>query len=381
MSRGSDVLRRLSPVRAASWSSLFGSHRLRTVPAAVLEGSELVHLGGGETVPCPGIESVQLAPAARRLGLGTPSLALPAAKVHVLKDVKVCPGTRVVTTMNGRIVAESMTSDMSDRVDVGDDDLRRQPIELAGTVALFRSPYKEQFHTVVDHLPRAALLGQPAMRRVGPITLVHDGPLNDVEELLLPRLIGHQVQLLEVDPGTPIVAERVLLPGYVTRPFAGAIPSWYRRWIDREVAGLRSPGGPRSTARRRYFIDRVATQPRVVNREELDEVLARHHITAIHPSELDVRERIVLFRDAELVVGVIGTGLSNVIFSRSTRVVELLPGQEMLPHFCYMAAAKGLPYEYVAAPADEHHLTAEERLRRDIVVDTVALDAVLSQLS
>ncbi len=33
---------------------------MRTVPAAVVEGSELIHLGGGETVPCPGIETMHL---------------------------------------------------------------------------------------------------------------------------------------------------------------------------------------------------------------------------------------------------------------------------------------------------------------------------------
>lgn len=386
--RGTDVLRRLGAAGAHGWSSLFGASQRRTVPAAVLDGSELVHLGGGENIPCPGIETAELAPAARRLGLGSASLALPPARVHVLRDVMLCPGSRLVTTLDGRIVAESMTTDMPDRVEVCEEELRGTPVEVPGTIALFRSPWKPQFHTLVDHLPRAALLAQPAMHHVGPITLVHDGPLTDVEARLLPRLLGRQIQLLEVEPGTPLVAERVLLPGYVTRPFAGALPSWYRRWLDREAAVTKEQvvngsvdGSTTAGGRRRYFLDRTDGTRRVLNRDDLDEVLERHHVTAIRPSDWSTAERVARFRDAELVVGVLGSGMSNLVFSRSTRVVELLPGQELLPHFFYLAAAKGLPYQYVPAPPDQRQLDAEERLQHDVVVDAAALDATLAAVT
>jgi hypothetical protein len=220
------------------------------------------------------------------------------------------------------------------------------------------------------------------MRRVGPITLVHDGPLSDLEAHLLPRLLGRQIELLEVEPGQPLTAERVLLPGYVTRPFTGAIPSWYRRWIDREVAGLRVDASDRGPGgRRRYFVDRPHGDRSISNRASLDRVLDRHQITAVDPSTMTARERIIRFRDAELVVGVPGSGMSNLVFSRSTRVVELLPGRELLPHFYYLAAAKGLPYQYVPAPEDGRSLDAEERLHRPVEVDTEALDAALSAIA
>ncbi|CAN5644939.1 hypothetical protein BH10ACT3_BH10ACT3_11570 [soil metagenome] len=379
MSR-TNVLRRWSTAPAKTWTSVFGGARLRTVPAAVVEGSELVHLGGGETVPCPGIDALPMAPGARRLGLGSPSLALPPAKVHVLRNVKLCPGSRLVTTMSGKVVAESMTADMAGRAEVCDEELKATPIRVDGTIALFRSPWQPQFHTLVDHLPRAALLAQPAMRHIGPVTLVHDGPLSDTERQLLPRLLGRHIRLLEVEAGTPITADRVLLPSYVTRPYAGAIPSWYRRWLDREFATVRLADADLAGGRRRYFIDRTGGDRQVTNRADLDRVLERHNITTIRPSAMPVQERIVRFRDAELVIGVIGSGMSNLLYSREARVVELLPGQEVLPHFYYLAASKGLPYEYLAAPDDGHYIAAEDRLHRDVTVNTEALDAMLREL-
>lgn len=349
----------------------------RTVPAAVLDGTELIHLGGGESLPCPGVERLPLAPSARHLGLGSPSLALPPARAHVLRDVTLCPTSRTVLDREGRIVAESLSSDMVGRVGPDERELSSAALEIEGTVAIYRSPWRPYFHMLIDHLPRAALLAQPAMRRLGPITLVHDGPLPALEQHLLSNLLPARVRLQEVEAGRRVLADRVVLPGYVTRPASGAIPSWYRRWVDREAAAA-SPAGVGQRARRRIFIDRVASPRRVINRAELEPVLERHGIEVVEPSVLAPEEEMALFRDAELVIGVTGSGLANSLFSRGAHVIELVPGTELLPHFFYLATAKGLPYDYVLSPPDRQRLSAEERLRRDVVVDTARLDELLS---
>ena len=97
------------PSRVRSWAGRLGGSRRwpRTVPATVLPGTELIHLGGGESLPCPDAARLPLDDAARRLGLGTTTLALPPARVHVLRDAVVCPSSRVVRSADGRIVAES----------------------------------------------------------------------------------------------------------------------------------------------------------------------------------------------------------------------------------------------------------------------------------
>lgn len=366
------------PASLSSWLRRSVGRRSvrRTVPAAVLDGTELIHLGGGENVPCPGVEGLPLAPSARRLGLGSPSLALPPARVHVLRDVTLCPDSRLVIDRSGRIVAESLTADMVGRVGPADDELRGAPLEIDGTVAMYRSPWRPYFHTLVDHLPRAALLGQPAMRRVGPVTLLHDGPLSALEEYLLTRLLPSQIRLQEIAPGRSVRADRVLLPGYVTRPAAGAIPSWYRRWIDREANQVAVPSGG---APRRLFIDRVQSPRRVINRAEVDPVLERHGIEIVEPSAMSPQDEIAMFRDAELVVGVTGSGLANALFSRSAHLVELVPGQELLPHFFYLTAAKGLPYAYLPSPPDRQRLSAQDRLLRDVVIDAEGLDRLLTE--
>jgi hypothetical protein len=357
-------------------SSLRRARPPRTVPAAVLPGSETIHLGGGEMIPCPGIESVPISAAARHLGLGSPSLALPPSKIHVLKNAVLAPGSRVVRTTDGRIVSESITTDMAGRVPLGDVEHGSRPVEIPGAIALYRSPWQTRYHLLVDQLPRAALLSQPAVRRLGPLTLVHDGPLDPMEQLLLPRLLGRAVELRQVEPWTTLTAERILLPGYVTRPAAGAIPSWYRRWVDRTAASLGSSvGGSRPP--RRFFIDPSDDSRSVQNRDALDAVLRDRRVETLSISGMSAAEQIRCFRDAELVVAVSGSGLVDVLFSRAAHVVELVPGHELYPHFLYLCASKGLPYDYVLPPGNAERDHGERR-RHGAVVDVAALDRLLA---
>lgn len=352
--------------------------RPATVPAAVLEGTELIHLAGGETLACPGTERLPIAASARAYGLGSASLALPAAKVLRLRGVKVLPGERVAITSSGSIVAECLTGDMAGTVRLGDP-RRRSEQHIDGMAAMFRSPWGAQYHTLVDHLPRAALLAQPAIGRLGPISLIHDGPLSPMEELLLPRILPSRVKLREVEPRGVVTADSLLVPGYVTRPAAGAIPTWYRRWVDREAATIHDEvhdGAPHRFPRR-FFIERHQTR-RVRNRGAFDALLDEHGLDVLDPTELSASEVVAAFQGATLVVGVTGSGLANTLFCRNARVIELLAGAEMLPHFYYLATSKGLGYDFVTALPDGRRRSARERLDDDVSVDTAALGDLLS---
>lgn len=351
--------------------------RPATIPAAVLEGTELIHLAGGETLACPGTDRLPIATSALAYGLGSASLALPAAKVLRLRGVRVLPGQRVAISESGSVVAECLTGDMLGSVRLGDS-RRRQAVHTQGTAALYRSPWTAQYHTLVDHLPRAALLAQPAVGRLGPIRLLHDGPLSPMEALLLPRILPSRVQLQQVEPDSVLTADSVLVPGYVTRPAAGAIPTWYRRWIDREAASIHDEvhGGEPHRFPRRFFIERHQTR-RVRNRGALDALLDEHGLAVLDPSELSAAELVAAFQGATLVVGVTGSGLANTLFCRNARVIELLPGAEMFPHFFYLATSKGLAYDFVAALPDGRRRSAMERLDEDINVDTAALAELL----
>ena len=311
----------------------------------MLGGAELIHLGGGESLPCPGIDSLPLSPEVRNMGLGTSRLALPPARLHVIPDAVVMPSSGVVCTRDGRVVAESVTSPMIGRVPLDGKELRTPPLNLDGTVAVFRSPLRSDYHTLVDDLPRAGLVAHPALGRLGPITLLHGGALSDLEATLLGNLGGHRVRLREVEPGQPVRAARVVIPNFVTRPGAGAVPSWYRRWSDRV------PLPEASDAPRRVYVS-AATDADVPDREELQQVLDLHGIVDLDRVGGSVAERLAVLRDAEMIVGRGRDALAVALISRSAHVVELFDPPTLDPSMYYLAVSKGLPYHYVPVADD-----------------------------
>lgn len=280
---------------------------------------------------------------ATRAGLGTARLALPPARVHVLRNAVVHPGSRVVTTFDGRLVSECVTSSMVGSVPLDGTELRSPPLDVDGTVAVFRTPRRSTYHTLVDDLPRAGLLIHPALARLGPITLVHDGPLDALEVGLLAHLGSRRVRLREVHPGRPLGAERVVVPAFVTRSGAGAVPSWYRRWSD----GVPLPavdGGPR-----RIWLDDAASRRSIGNRLALLDLIGAHGVEQIDPSSVDAMELLAILRGAELVVGSSRDAMACCLFSRSAHVVEVMRGRQVDPAIYYLAASKGLPYDFVPA--------------------------------
>lgn len=336
--RAGDPGRRLPNRRGVHWP--------RTVPAAVIPGVELIHLGGGESLPCPDASDLPLDASSYGAGFGTARLALPPARVHVIAGAIAHPGQGVVTTADGRIVAESVTTAMVGKVPLDDHALRADPVVVDGSVAILRSPLRSEYHTLVDDLPRAGLLIHPAVGRVGNMTVLHDGPLTPLEATLLVHLGGRRVRLEEVDPSRPVKADRVVVANFVTRPGAGAVPSWYRRWSDNV------PLPPAGQAHRRVLLDSGMVRT-VANRTEVLDVLERHGVVPLDPAELEPPDLLAALREAELVVGTVDGGLTGCLFSHRAHMVELLDGLRVDPAMYYLAASKGLPYDFVPAASGQ----------------------------
>jgi len=326
----------------------------------------LLHIGGGETLPCPDAERLPLSRSALDAGLRTSRLALPPVRLHVLRDVLVHPRSRVVTTHDGRIIAESITASMLGRIPLDAREMRSDPIRVDGTVAVFQGPLRSTFHTLVNDLPRAGLLIHPVVSRLGAVRLLHEGPLSPVEAPLLEHLGSPWVELLQVEPGRPIRADRVVVPGYATRSGAGAVPSWYRRWSD--AVPLPDIGH----APRRVLLDPSCGPAHPWRRPDVVQMLHSRGVESLDPLSVDPAVLFSILRDAEIVVGSSHDSLAGCLFSRRAHVIELVGSTSVDPAIYYLAASKGLPYDAVT------QLTATSR-HGEPTLDTSTLDRLLER--
>jgi len=122
-----------------------------------------------------------------------------------------------------------------------------------------------------------------------------------------------------------------------------------------EAAGRSEVGrsGPADSPRMIYVWRADATHRPMRNEDELVERLISHGVTPVLLSTLSLDEQIRLFRNARLVIGPHGAGLTNVVFGTPGAVLyELLPQHYRNPCMCRLAQLRGVHYWADAYPSD-----------------------------
>ena len=100
---------------------------------------------------------------------------------------------------------------------------------------------------------------------------------------------------------------------------------------------------------KRFFISRKRTRGRnIINFSELETALQKHDVAGVELETLSFSEQIRLFRDANLVVGAHGAGLTNLLFCQpGTKVLELVNHHYACQMYYYLAAVLGLDHHYL----------------------------------
>ena len=327
------------------------------VPASRLAGSELIRLGGGEMVPTPGVPELPLSPPYRSNGIGGDSLALPPANVRVMSGVHIVTGENVVRTPAGAVVGDSVSADRLrslPRRRRGDTVQAR-----AGRAAPYGAPGAGAFEGLVESLPRALLLQHPALRSLAPISLLHTGGAPPAEAWLIRRLERRAVHVEQVESGSVIRPDTTVVPAMVTRVGAGAIPRWYRRWIDQKVVAAGDGPGPRRLLLVHGSDDPMHSLDGL--RDRADEwgfvVLdtSTGHASGVELSDgsgtsgaiWSDADVVAALRDADMVVGASDDALGHAVMCRRAEIVQVGITDTITPRVLQLAESRALPHRFV----------------------------------
>jgi hypothetical protein len=175
-------------------------------------------------------------------------------------------------------------------------------------------------------------------------------------------------RIIEWDPAQgPIAAERVIVASLPGNRVACS-PSNLRWLRDRFLQSVEA-NLPDRPGRRLYIRRKTGAWRSIVNDDQVASLLEAHGFETVRAEGLSFAEQVRLFADAELIVGMHGAGLANLLFAPRAAVIELTGAYGGGEYFS-MAAALGNPYAALpCAPggADGH----------DVVVDAPALESLL----
>ena len=271
-------------------------------------------------------------------------------RIVVLQDVLVWPETSLVLTGQGELIEESAFSSYRARrlFDEGKR-LSRKPRRIPGPCAVIeQGTMDNHYHWLIDILPRLYALHHPEMEALGEVTLLLTERMDEGRRQIIDRLVPANVRIESVLSETTVQADRYIHLPYLSGEWAGYLPEEYLSFFRERVAGSEF-GSKRGslTSKRRLLVSRADAQVRrLVDESDVSALLSKLGFEVYVPGRHTFEEQAEAFRNAELIVGMHGAGLTNMLFASDAKVVEILPSNYPgLNHFRLLAAALG--HEYV----------------------------------
>lgn len=107
----------------------------------------------------------------------------------------------------------------------------------------------------------------------------------------------------------------------------------------------------------RIYVDRSGGNTRMIeNVSEFRELLQEYQFESVFLEDLEFEEQVHLFRHADVVLGVHGAGLTNMVFNRkpNSQLLEILPPLCATGDYWKLASAYGFHYDAFIARDPEH---------------------------
>ena len=152
-------------------------------------------------------------------------------------------------------------------------------------------------------------------------------------------------KIIEIDPLQGVQCEKLICTS-APRGFSSNIcPGWL---ID-SYRSVVLADNPQHKGERIYISRRDAGGRMLNNEEEVVEYLLKMNFSIITLSEYDFKHKVALFRDAEIIVGMTGAGMTNLMFaSPGTKVLELHPPTFTNYLYASICAHLHLQYKYLS---------------------------------
>ena len=255
-------------------------------------------------------------------------IVLPPILLHEVPDGILFPDTGTIGTSDGWLIQESCPYGEVHVLSAAYNRLRlRRPRSMGRdliTSILVGKLGTSYGHWIVDALPRLWALSMVEE----PVFLILPDSLNSKWRRLIELALPANVEIRDVPAMAPVSSRRVLLTPFSTTTACGLmrpeIVAHLRGMVARAGRSLRS-----SNERcRQIYISREKTDhSRVTNESELKTALLDLGIESVVAEDLALEEQILLFSQADLVVGALGSGLLNCLFQPTGgALVEIFAG-------------------------------------------------------
>lgn len=244
---------------------------------------------------------------------------------------------------------------------------------LNGVYASLLGPWSQNYyHWLIQYLPRLHLVAKHL-------------PLSNVDGFLVPSpLLPFQLESLAyfgIDSSRVIPVKGPICPDeciITTIPCENRfVPGWVVNFFQAHASKALGAGP------KKIFVMRgPASRRQIVNQSQVIKLLLDHEIQPVDPGGLAFADQVSLFATSQLICGVHGAALANLVFCRKgSHVVELIPANYPYHCFARLSTALSLDYYGLFGVEPSSRLMKTMLQDADTIIDVDKLNMLLCRLN
>ncbi len=216
-------------------------------------------------------------------------------------------------------------------------------------------PFYNQYyyHWIVEYLPKLRALEKYEQETgIEPDILIPADPPSFVTESL--SLLGYgSDRWREWNPANYSVNHLIVTNHRnhnMTSGFLHSLDDY--EWLRKQ---MRSGVNSTSKNRRKIYISRQQSDRgrKILNYEQMTEELVSRGIEPLIMESLSFAKQVKIMMEADMIIGPHGAGLVNMIFSDNPKVIELLPENDLRPHFYMLSDLLDFDYDSLVVETDD----------------------------
>jgi capsular polysaccharide biosynthesis protein len=216
------------------------------------------------------------------------------------------------------------------------------------------------FHWLIQMLPRISIVENNPLLKDLPIVLPKDMKKYVKESL---EIIGYLDKVIFLDIGVYQFDKlHVCTPLWIEHPditYSQTIEWLRRNFIKQESY---------SQKRRIYISRKDVTERNITNESDLEPILNEYGFEIITLSNYSVAEQVQLFQEAEMIIGVHGAGLSNLVFATpGCVVIEVFIEKASKRPYSHISQMIGLKYGFLIGSKDGNGVYVEAEKFQQII--------------
>lgn len=301
-------------------------------------------------------------------------------EIKIFENVVFWPG-QSIAQKEGVFIRDTYIDDKRIRIIQEYGELRRYPMtRCKGYATCIDYLYSKAnyFHQLIDALPRVWALRHSKLSGL-PITLFLTRKISIDELKILKALLPQNIKVRFVHRFSRIKSDYYIHLPFLSRDrvdyskstftSAGFIPNQYLdyyRSLVYDIFGI----SPIENSERIYLTRRFTNKRFILNEDSLYDYLKSKKFKIVAPEKLQLKEQVLLFGSAEIIVAQMGASLTNLLYSqKGGGLVEINSSLDLPHHFSLHAEV--LEKKYFSVRLSENSIHSNIHLPLNLLVEAV----------